>query len=72
MHPHITANCITIAQFPIESHSEQGRFAELPLKTIGKLQIWGSALCNSQHVAFLFVTSFARTGSGLTSGKLNN
>jgi hypothetical protein len=27
-----------IAQFPIENHSEQGQFAELPLKTIGKVQ----------------------------------
>jgi hypothetical protein len=31
-----TANCIIIAQFPIENHSEQGQFAELPLKIIGK------------------------------------
>ena len=31
-----TANCIIIAQFPIENHFEQGQFAELPLKTIRK------------------------------------
>ena len=36
-----TANCIIIAQFPIENHSEQGQFAELPLKTIGKVQNLG-------------------------------
>jgi Tfp pilus assembly major pilin PilA len=29
-------NCIIIVQFPIENHSEQGQFAELSLKTIGK------------------------------------
>ena len=38
---HLTANCIIIAQFPIENHSEQGRFAELPPKTIGKVHILG-------------------------------
>jgi hypothetical protein len=27
-------------QFPIENHSEQGQFAELPLKMIGKCKIW--------------------------------
>jgi hypothetical protein len=27
-----TANCIIIAQFPIENHSEKGQSAELPLK----------------------------------------
>ena len=32
----LTANCIIIAQFPIENHSEQGQYAELPVKTIGK------------------------------------
>jgi hypothetical protein len=31
-----TANCIIIAQFPIENHSEQGQSAESPLKTTGK------------------------------------
>jgi hypothetical protein len=35
-----TANCIIIAQFPIENHSEQGQFAELSLKTIGKRGKW--------------------------------
>ena len=35
----ITANCIIIAQFPIENQSEQGQFPEVPLKTIGKVQI---------------------------------
>ena len=28
----LTANCVIIAQFPIENHSEQGQFAEVPLK----------------------------------------
>ena len=37
----LTANCILIAQFPIENQSEQGRFAELPLEIIGKVQILG-------------------------------
>ena len=45
---HDTANCIIIAQFPIENHSEQGQFAELPLKTIGKSAKFGRLLCNSQ------------------------
>jgi hypothetical protein len=53
MHMHamwgITANCILIDQFPIENHSEQGRFAELPLKTIGKSAKFGRLLCNSQY-----------------------
>ena len=35
------AHCIIIAQFPIENHSEQGRFAELPPKTMGKVQNLG-------------------------------
>jgi|EP01046_Picozoa_sp_COSAG06_P008078 hypothetical protein len=39
---------IMIAQFPIENHSEQGQFAELPLKTIGKSAKNGRLLCNSQ------------------------
>jgi hypothetical protein len=30
-----------IAQFPVENHSGQGQFAELPLKTIGKVQNFG-------------------------------
>ena len=39
---HATANCILIAQFPTETHSEQGRFAERnALKTIGKVQNLG-------------------------------
>ena len=38
---HNTANCIIIAQLPIENNSEQGQFAELPLKTIGKVQNLG-------------------------------
>jgi hypothetical protein len=46
---HVTANCILIDQFPIENHSEQGRFAELPLKTIGKSAKFGRLLCNSQY-----------------------
>ena len=37
----LIANCIMIAQFPIENHSEQGQFAEVPLKTIGKVQSLG-------------------------------
>jgi hypothetical protein len=44
-----TANCIIIAQFPIENHSEQGQFAELPLKTIGDSAKFGRLLCNSQY-----------------------
>ena len=36
-----TANCIIIAQFPIENHSTQGQFAELRLKPIGKVQNLG-------------------------------
>jgi len=32
---------IIIAQFPIENHSEQGQFAESPLKTMGKVQNLG-------------------------------
>eukprot|EP01046_Picozoa_sp_COSAG06_P087088 COSAG06_NODE_33620_length_487_cov_0.664948_2_plen_39_part_01 len=35
-----TANCIIIAQFPIDNHSEQGQFAELPLN-IGKSAKFG-------------------------------
>jgi hypothetical protein len=35
------ANCVIIARFPIENHSEQERFAESPLKAIGKVQILG-------------------------------
>ena len=46
-----TANCIIIAQFPIENHSEQGQFSELPLKTIGKSVKFGRILCNSQYNA---------------------
>ena len=38
---HTTANCIIIAQVPIENHSDQGQFAQLPLKTIGKVQNLG-------------------------------
>ena len=45
----ITANCIIIAQFPIENHSAQGKFAELPLKTIGESAKFGRLLCNSQY-----------------------
>ena len=30
-----------IAQFPIENHSDQGQFAELSLKTIGKSEKMG-------------------------------
>jgi len=30
-----------IAQFPVENHSGQGQFAELPLKTIGKCKHLG-------------------------------
>eukprot|EP01043_Picozoa_sp_COSAG02_P095827 COSAG02_NODE_32157_length_521_cov_0.857820_1_plen_60_part_10 len=37
----VAANCITIAQFPVEIHSEQGQFAKLLLKTKGKLQNLG-------------------------------
>jgi hypothetical protein len=29
---------MTIAQFPIENHSEQGQVAESPPKTVGKVQ----------------------------------
>eukprot|EP01046_Picozoa_sp_COSAG06_P026186 COSAG06_NODE_2241_length_7269_cov_9.419944_4_plen_180_part_00 len=36
-----TANCIIIAQFPLFNHSEQGHFAESPLKTIEKVLVWG-------------------------------
>jgi hypothetical protein len=43
-----TANCIIIAQFPIENHPEQGQFAELPLKIMGKSGNFGQLLCNSQ------------------------
>jgi hypothetical protein len=39
-----TANCIRIAQFPIENHSGQGQSAELPLKTIGKSAKFWSAI----------------------------
>jgi hypothetical protein len=39
---HYTANRIIIAQFPIENrYSEQGQFAEPPLKTIGKSAKFG-------------------------------
>jgi hypothetical protein len=33
-----TANCTIIAQFPIGNHSDQGQFAEMPLKIMGKVQ----------------------------------
>ena len=36
-----TANCIIIAQVPIENHSDQGQFTQLPLETIGKVQNLG-------------------------------
>ena len=42
-----TANCTIIAQFPIDS--EQGQFAELPLKTTGKsAKFRRLLLCNSE------------------------
>ena len=47
-HVLVAANCIIIAQFPVENHSEQGQFAELPLKTTGKCAKFGRLLCNSQ------------------------
>jgi hypothetical protein len=31
---------IIIAQFPVENHSEQGQFAEMSLKTKGKVTKW--------------------------------
>jgi hypothetical protein len=40
-----------IAQFPIENHSDQGQFAELSLKTIGKREKKGRSLCSSQYVS---------------------
>jgi hypothetical protein len=41
---HTTANFILIAQFPTETHSEQGRFAERnALQTIGKVQNLGDS-----------------------------
>jgi hypothetical protein len=42
------ANCIMTAQFPVENHSAPERFAELPLKTIGKVQVLGDyyAICS--------------------------
>jgi hypothetical protein len=44
----LCCECTVIAQFSIANHSEQGRCAELPLKTIGeKFEIW-AIICNSQ------------------------
>jgi hypothetical protein len=37
-----TADCIMIAHFPIENHSEQGQFGEPPLTTMGKVQNLGN------------------------------
>jgi hypothetical protein len=31
---------LLIAQFPIENHSDQGQFAALSLKAVGKCKIW--------------------------------
>jgi hypothetical protein len=45
--------CIIIAQFPIESHSEQGQFAESPLKTMAKSAKFGRLLCDSQYNTYL-------------------
>ena len=36
-----TVNCTMLAQVPIENRSEQGQFAELPLKAIGKVRNLG-------------------------------
>eukprot|EP01046_Picozoa_sp_COSAG06_P024370 COSAG06_NODE_1983_length_7920_cov_4.287303_9_plen_59_part_00 len=44
----VAANCIIIAQFPIENNSEQGQFAEMLLKTVVKSATFGRSLCNSQ------------------------
>jgi hypothetical protein len=49
---YVPANCIVIiAQVPIENHSDQGQFAELPLKTIGKVQNMGD--CYAIRSVFL-------------------
>ena len=46
-----TANCIIIAQFPIENHCEQGKSAESPMKTIGKVQNLGDYCAIRSSVA---------------------
>jgi hypothetical protein len=43
-----TADCIMIAHFPIENHSEQGQFEEPPDNN-GKSKIWATMI---QFAAF--------------------
>ena len=47
-----TPNCIIIAQIPIENHSEQGQFAELRLKTIGKSGKMGDYYANRSNISW--------------------
>jgi hypothetical protein len=39
-----TANCIIIAQFPIETHSEQGRCRTAPENNREKCKIWDAII----------------------------
>jgi hypothetical protein len=43
------ANCTIIAKLPFENRSEQGQFAEPPLKTIGKVQNLGDYCATRSH-----------------------
>jgi hypothetical protein len=54
----LCCECIVIAQFSIANHSEQGRCAELPLKTIGESSKFGRlyAIRSSGRTAFSCVT----------------
>ena len=45
------ANCIIIAQIPIESHSGQKQFAGVPLKNNRKGRNFRQPLCNSQYMS---------------------
>jgi hypothetical protein len=60
----LAAHCKIIAQFPIENHSEQGQFAEPPLKTIGKVQSLGDYFATRSNVVYYTLT-LRPTGAAL-------
>ena len=51
-----TANCMTIASYPIENHSEQGQFAELPLKSNGNRVNFAKRKLNPKKLNTAYLT----------------
>jgi hypothetical protein len=65
----LTANCIIIAQFPIENHSEQGQFAELAPENIGKSAKFGAII---MQFAVALLSSAPLSSAQLSSAQLSS